>query len=431
MKTNLLKIALGLFLLTITVSNVKAQVTVGENFDYPVGALIGKNGGYGWAGPWIWNEAKPSAVLTNGEVVDGNVNGNVTGRSLKVAGDKYVGGDNPAREVTPILNVAGTSVWLGFSFVVKTESAHFAGISYFSGASEHMYLGFGNFGLMNMGKGFPDATYNLDDEGYIYSSGTIATDEHYYISKCTFFGGGKMRVDTWTDYVGTTEPTLSDPTFEFTCYFNNAPSITKIRLSSSADPGTGYSLFDGLRMSSTYFTKANENLPLTNVVLKAISTANGNLISWTSESQDKVASLSVERKDASGAWVNISGSLSAKATSFKDTNPLAGDNYYQLVSKDIDGTTQAYGPAFVAGLEVDATTFYPNPVTNGELNVVAGKQAINSVSLFDLAGKRVSFKANSSSASKITVNTLSLKKGVYILEVNGKKSTSRNKVVIN
>lgn len=431
MKTNLLKITSGLFLLALTVGNVKAQVTVGENFDYPVGALIGQNGGFGWAGPWVWNEAKPSAVITNGEVVEGNINGNVTGKSLKIAGNKFDGGDNPGREVTPILNVAGTSVWLGFSLVVKTPTAHFAGVSYFSGTTEHMYVGVGPINLMKIGEGFPDDTYNPDDKGYVVSGATLATDEHYYISKCTFFGGSKMRVDTWTDYVGATEPTLDDPSFEFTSYFDNAPSITRIRLASSADPGTGFSLFDGLRMSSTYFTKANETLPLTNVVLKAISTVKGNLVSWSSDTQTNVASLSVQRKDASGAWVTISNTLGAKETSFTDANPLSGDNYYQLVSKDFNGSTKAYGPAFVAGLEVDATTFYPNPVTGGELNVVAGKQAINSVSLFDLSGKRVSFKTNSSSAPKVTLNTSSLNKGVYILEVNGQKSTSRNKIVIN
>lgn len=75
------------------------------------------------------------------------------------------------------------------------------------------------------------------------------------------------------------------------------------------------------------------------------------------------------------------------------------------------------------------SSFYPNPVTNGELNVVASKESLKSVSIFDLSGKKVASKVVSGQSTKIS--TQGLAKGVYILEVSGSKSTSRNKLVID
>lgn len=440
MKTNLLKVALGLFLLTLTVSNVKAQIYALENFNYPVGDLIDKTGGSGWTGPWVWNEAKPSAVLLNGQVVAGNLPGNNIGNSITVGGDKYAGGDNPGRNFTAQPNVNGKSYWLSFSYKQSTPGQHFAGLSLFDGTTENVYIGATGDNI-SIGNCWPeDGTFNNDDKGSIVGLASILKS-HFYIAKMTFLGGKKVRVDLWADYTGITEPVAADtePTFQCTgYYFDNAGAFSRVRLSSSSPvppPALqlqqSFAQFDGVSISNLFANVVQPPSPLTGVKLKASSTATGNLVSWTSESQINVVSLAVERKDASGAWVNISGPLAVSTTSFKDTNPLVGDNYYQLVSTDVDGTTGEHGPAFAAGLEGDATTFYPNPVTGGELNVVAGKQAINSVSLFDLSGKRVSFKNNSGASSKVTVSTLSLKKGVYILEVNGQKSTSRNKVVIN
>ncbi|TAG46778.1 MAG: T9SS C-terminal target domain-containing protein [Cytophagia bacterium] len=34
-------------------------------------------------------------------------------------------------------------------------------------------------------------------------------------------------------------------------------------------------------------------------------------------------------------------------------------------------------------------TFYPNPITNGVLNVVAGATKLQTVALFDLNGKKI------------------------------------------
>ncbi len=438
MKTNLLKITFGLFLLALTASNVKAQIYASEFFEYPDGALVPKNGGNGWAGPWFWRDNSGTSSLENHNVKTGTLPGNTRGKTLTVLrGPDFRVGDLPARAFAQQPNINGKIYWFSFYFKQSSAGSQFAGFSLLDFRQETVYLGKQDFDQMGFCCAWPDATFNPDDRANM-SGETIVTDSHFYLGKITMLGGEAMKVDYWADYAGATEPTLTDPTFQVTGFFKEAPGgVNSIRLASAAGLATppeitSFGSFNAVQFSDVYANVKKEGaLPLTNVKLKATSVANGNLISWTSESQVNVASLAVERKDASGDWVNISGSLSVKATSFTDTNPLAGDNYYKLVSTDNNGGVEKFGPEFVAGLESDASIFYPNPVTGGELNVVAGKQAINSVSLFDLSGKRVSFKANSGSASKITLNTTSLNKGVYILEVNGQKSTSRNKVVIN
>lgn len=471
MKTSLLKLAYGLFIFALVANTAQAQVKIYDHFDYAPGALIGQGGGIGWTGNWVWNEAKPTAVLLNGEVVSGNLFTTI-GNKLRVGGDKYAGGDNPARNFTNIANDGSSVFWVGFNLQMKCQVGFidFGGVSLFNGTVEGPYIGVSANGYIRIADCFKTDAFSSTAYGDVYGDALI-TENHYYIAKFTFLPLNRCRVDLWADYTGTTPPRVGSSTedpdtgdityirtdgWQATGYFGKEPkadgtgnekalAFNRVRLASSSKPVTEdllavpprlaydtYTEFDGLRISSTFFAKDNLTIsPLTGVKLSASATANGNLVSWTSESQVNVASLAIERKNEAGVFVNISGPLSVSTTSFKDNNPLDGTNYYKLVSTDNDGKKGTFGPVSVKGLDSDETSVYPNPVTNGELNVVAGKQSINSVSLFDLAGKRVSFKAGNSATKKVTLSTQSLLKGVYILEIKGSKSSSTKKVVVN
>jgi hypothetical protein len=96
----------------------------------------------------------------------------------------------------------------------------------------------------------------------------------------------------------------------------------------------------------------------------------------------------------------------------------------------LDGTNFALDVPTPTNAAVKSnSSFYPNPVTGGELNVVADKESLKSVSIIDLSGNKVASQAVNGSSAQI--NTQGLAKGVYILEVVGSKTTSRNKVVID
>lgn len=84
---------------------------------------------------------------------------------------------------------------------------------------------------------------------------------------------------------------------------------------------------------------------------------------------------------------------------------------------DNDGGIKIYPQiAFVKGLSNDLS-FYPNPVTNGVLNVVASNAKLKSVALFDINGKKVVCVNTPDHLKNITLSTQWLAKGIYLLEV--------------
>jgi hypothetical protein len=177
-------------------------------------------------------------------------------------------------------------------------------------------------------------------------------------------------------------------------------------------------------------TIIESTLPLTLTSLTAKAVTNGNQINWASANVVNVKNITLQR---SGTNNNFSflNSLPATASQFVDINPLAGDNYYRLSTTDNDGTITTYPQiAFVKGLANDIS-FYPNPITNGILNVVAGSSKIETIALFDLNGKKVVFVNTKSNPKNLSLQTQGLAKGMYVLEIKDEKTTTHKKVVVN
>jgi hypothetical protein len=171
-------------------------------------------------------------------------------------------------------------------------------------------------------------------------------------------------------------------------------------------------------------------LPLTLTSLTAKAIATGNQINWATANVINVKNLTLER---SGADKNFSAliTLPISVTTFIDTNPLTGDNYYRLSSIDNDGSINTYDKvAFVKGL-TKPVSVYPNPVTNGQLNIIAGNQVIKSITLINLSGVKVINLPKVSNPKAVVINTGSLVKGVYVLEITNGESTTVKKIVVN
>ena len=169
-------------------------------------------------------------------------------------------------------------------------------------------------------------------------------------------------------------------------------------------------------------------LTLTSLTAKAITT--GNQINWTTANVVNVKNIILER---SGVDKNFStlGIVRVTASQFTDINPLPNDNYYRISTTDNDGNTNTYPQiAFVKGLNNDIT-FYPNPVTNGVLNVVAEKRKLHTVTLYDLNGKKVILRNILNNPNNVIINTEGLVKGIYILEINSEKNKHFKKVIVN
>ncbi len=181
--------------------------------------------------------------------------------------------------------------------------------------------------------------------------------------------------------------------------------------------------------TTSSFTTLASVLPLTINSLTAKAITNGNQVNWLSASSINVKNIVLERSGADNIFTPLA-TLPANATQFIDTNPLAGDNYYRLSSTDNDGSTKTYEIiAMVKGL-VQETSVYPNPVTNGVLNIVAGNDDIQSVNIINLNGIKVA-SAQAVKAKNLLINTQSLAKGIYMLQIESLNGTSVKKIVIN
>jgi|GEM_PF-4200780 len=412
MKKKLLKAGFGLALFTFAlgVNKTNAQIiSAYENFDYTVGtAFTGQNGGAGWAGPWTGGGG------SNAQVVAGNLTGSV-GATADVRGSW---GAASFRSIVKTFD-PGDVLWVRFA-MQNTSPNSGTGLT-FHGSPEMAYFGdTGNGGIFGTGSA------NLNEDGTggpgdVRALGVNTGDLHTYLIKMTGTPTpNTVRLDVWVDYLGTTPPLVdTDPTFGYTCYRNATYNFIRVRINS--DNGA---FFDGLRLSSTYFAPDDYLLPLSLTSLNAKSTAGGNSVTWSYTSNDKVASISVLRKDKSGEFVSIA-TLGANATSFTDANPLEGTNYYKLSSKDTDGSVTNYDlVASAKGFDIQPT-FFPNPATGGVVNVVAGSGTVKSVSIFDLSGRKVASKVGAGA-----VNTSSLVKGVYIIEIAGENASTRSKLVV-
>ena len=73
------------------------------------------------------------------------------------------------------------------------------------------------------------------------------------------------------------------------------------------------------------------------------------------------------------------------------------------------------------------TEVYPNPAKDN-LNIVSYAELINSVEVYNLSGQKVLSKKVNATTTRINTNSLS--KGVYIVDIKSKVSSVKKKVII-
>lgn len=76
--------------------------------------------------------------------------------------------------------------------------------------------------------------------------------------------------------------------------------------------------------------------------------------------------------------------------------------------------------------EIKGFNMYPNPITNGILNIITFENGVKSIQIFDILGKRVL----SRDIIDPQINLSSLKSGVYILKVTENNRTATRKLVV-
>jgi hypothetical protein len=100
----------------------------------------------------------------------------------------------------------------------------------------------------------------------------------------------------------------------------------------------------------------------------------------------------------------------------------AGSEYFRLDNFKLFGSTLS-----VNQNEVAAFSIFPNPVTNGTVNIKTSNNEAVQVSVFDVLGKQVLAK----NVTNQTLNVSNLNAGMYILKLTQNGNSTTKKLVIN
>lgn len=212
-----------------------------------------------------------------------------------------------------------------------------------------------------------------------------ATDEPNF--RLHYHDGNAWQVQTGT--VSTTENIFNSSSF-------SAAGLNELTLSVSTGP-----------------------LPVTWLSFTATKKGSTALLNWSTATEQNTQDFVVQHSAGGFEWktlgiVKAAGNATTRRDySFTHHTPVPGYNYYRLIQRDQDGLF-SYSKVVSVVMATDDIKLkaFPNPVTNGKLNVLL-KQSMQ-VRLFDASGRQVlSQRLN---AGLQTLNVSGLSGGVYYLK---------------
>jgi dTDP-4-dehydrorhamnose 3,5-epimerase-like enzyme len=169
-------------------------------------------------------------------------------------------------------------------------------------------------------------------------------------------------------------------------------------------------------------------LPLTLTSVKAYQKNKDIAVEWTVENESNMKQYEVERSD-DGNHFSKAGTIKANnnaATNYSwaDVNPANGLNYYRIKSIDInDKIEYSKIVKVLIGKDDQSILVYPNPVTNGIINLQFdnARAGIYKIRLLDKVGKEIMSQqikhTEGSSIETFQLNN-SIANGIYQLEIN-------------
>ncbi|KAA9332695.1 T9SS type A sorting domain-containing protein [Adhaeribacter soli] len=184
-------------------------------------------------------------------------------------------------------------------------------------------------------------------------------------------------------------------------------------------------------------------LPVELISFNGSASKEGIALNWETATEKDNAYFSIQhstdgRNFESVGYVEGNGTSSTNHKyRFNHTQPAGGKNYYRLKQVDHDGK-YAYSKVIVVeskGAPSLKLTVYPNPVTNGELNLkldrAMNEHELATVDLHDLNGRLIATEVlKGSQTIQINTRKLNLKPGIYLVNLRNGNTTSHQKIVI-
>ena len=111
----------------------------------------------------------------------------------------------------------------------------------------------------------------------------------------------------------------------------------------------------------------------------------------------------------------------------KVLHQIQGKIFRIRIDGDDDWLYDHYTRWYAQLFDLNISNFYPNPAKDN-LNIVSYAELINSVEVYNLSGQKVLSKKVNATTTRINTNSLS--KGVYIVDIKSKVSSVKKKVII-
>ena len=200
-------------------------------------------------------------------------------------------------------------------------------------------------------------------------------------------------------------------------YYNtvNTPGIRRFRIWYREGTATStfgfFELYGGcmiLKAKAMDFTAIRENAAVR--------------LDWRTEDLSDIAGYSLERSSDGSTWMEVGRftvekNIGTYSMRHIDRPLQAGVHQYRLVERYVDGRF-GHSPVRTVNFsaEGDRANPYPNPVTDGTLNLLLERDG--EVRLFDLSMKQVMQRVMKAGRHRLDLGTLP--KGLYILRVDGR-----------
>lgn len=186
-----------------------------------------------------------------------------------------------------------------------------------------------------------------------------------------------------------------------TYYFNSGPGWTALgslqNLAAVGPPRQSASVTT-TRLNDTYtLTDETQVLPVELLFFKSVQKQQAVELTWSTASEVNFDYFVIEHAVDAGEFRELAriqghGTTREKHNyAFVDDRPMAGKNYYRLKETDLDGSISVLGLAVVdVGVEKTIAVF-PNPSTDGRLEVKLNfvPQQTGVISVLDMLGKQI------------------------------------------
>lgn len=189
-----------------------------------------------------------------------------------------------------------------------------------------------------------------------------------------------------------------------------------------------------LRLDEVSVTSSSNPLPVVLTSFKAREQEKSALLAWSTTIETNTNSFGVERSTTGKTWRTI-GTVPANVSSnslinytYSDTAPAFGQNLYRLKMEDRDGSYTYSSIESVRFTGNGGVKLFPNPVSDYVEVEAADWEAINSIYLYDVAGRilsKIERKTEGIELSK-KLDLRSFPSGIYrvgLVRSNGESTT--------